>query len=220
VFACSHTEQYISAAAQLKETKANAARQKEIARAEKEERQKRKEAEREDERQAKEIRAAEVAEARLQKAAQREEARAAKEAGAAEAAHAWAVKAAEKETLKAQRAERAIRAAEARAQREGAKARRATAAHNRRGDGARAASPNPTCRRFIAVWRLRPHPQSAATAGSASRKTSPIRRIRHPCDIYTALPARPPPPHHPCYQFDRCQPCHNTNTWQMKEDTL
>jgi hypothetical protein len=214
------SEQYISAAAQLKETKANVARQKEIARAEKEERRKRKKIEREDERRAKEIRVAEVAEARLQKAAQREEARVAREARAAEAAHARAVKAAEKETLKAQRAERAIRATEARAQREGSKARRAAAAHNRAMEMAQgrrtptrhAGDSSEACASDLAPNRLQPQTQASAIhlpfGGFVTHATSTLHSPPYP-PLTTARS-----------QFDRCQPWRNTSTWQQKEDTL
>lgn len=66
------SDQYIAAAAKLNESRAQAARQKEIARREREEKRKRKELERDEERRAKEARVAEVAEARTQKMAERE----------------------------------------------------------------------------------------------------------------------------------------------------
>ena len=116
------SEQYINAAAQMKEAKVTAARQKEQARVEKEERKKRKETEREEERLAKEARASEIAEARAQKAAEREEARAVKAARAAEAAAVKATKAAEREEAQRQKAERAIQALEERARKEADKA--------------------------------------------------------------------------------------------------
>lgn len=119
------SEQYINAAAQLKEAKAASTRQKEQARLEKEEKKRRRAIEREEERRAKEARAAEAPEARAQKLAEREEARALKESRAAKAAHARATRAVDREYAQRLRAERAVAAAETRAQKEADKAREA-----------------------------------------------------------------------------------------------
>lgn len=119
------SDQYINAAAQLKEAKAASAREKEQARLEKEEKKRRRAIEREEERRAKEARAAEAAEARAQKLAEREEACALKESRAAKAAHARATRVADREHAQRLRAERAVAAAETRAQKEADRARQA-----------------------------------------------------------------------------------------------